>query len=103
MSLVERSIGIISDGNGGKIEVRPGNLVNLLPTHPDKPEGEDRRYLSHRHAEFLRTYLQEHQLGDGPYLVAWIGLWPCGRFNLYVGPTRNGPGIKARDFCPAAR
>src|SRR5688572_5656442 len=101
MSLEEKGVGIISDGNGGKVEVRSGDQVRLLPVHPDKPEGEDRRYLSHTHERFLRKYLREHQLGDGPFTVSWIGLWPCGRFNLYLGPNRNGPGVKARDFCPA--
>ena len=97
MTIDRRQVGIVSDGKANKIEVREGDRVELLPTHPEKPDGEDRRYLSHGQAEALRRFLEV----DGPYTISWIRLWTCGTFNLYFKIPGREPGALSRDFRPA--
>jgi len=89
----------ISDGEGGTVEVCAGEQVELLPTHPEKPCGEERKYLSHENARFMRRFLEV----DGPYTISWIGMWPCGGINLYLKIPGREPGTHARDFRPATQ
>jgi len=85
------------DGSGGTALVKVGELVELLPTSPDKPDGERGRYLSHRHAEFMLEFLE----APGPYAVTSIYRWPCGRVEIGLKIPGRGPSAKAHDFMPA--
>ena len=60
----------VSDGKGGWITVRKGDLVTLKD--PD-----DRM-------------MREFMGGDGPYAIRWIGQWRCGRHALYFEPRGQG-------------
>ena len=87
-------MGLVSDGEGGKTYVCVGDKVDLLPTHPEKPEGESRRFLAHGENKSLRRFLEV----PGPYEVTYIILWPFGRFEICLKVEGRGPGVMARDF-----
>lgn len=87
-------VGLVSDGEGGKTYVCVGDKVDLLPIHPEKPEGENRRFLSHREHESLRNFLEV----AGPYEVTYIIFWPCGRFEICLKVEGRGPGARASNF-----
>ncbi len=36
--------------------------------------------------------------GSGPFIISWIGLWPCGRVMLYLKIPGREPGAYADDF-----
>ncbi|MDP2934657.1 MAG: hypothetical protein Q8N59_02760 [bacterium] len=75
----------IQDGKGGKRLVRSGDKVELKLISPTKRDRE--------HFEFLEKWL-----GRGPFIISWIGIWPCGRVMLYLKTTGGEPGAYASDF-----
>lgn len=82
------------DGRGGKKLVRPGDAVEMLPINPVENKNRNGLYLSRSSAEFMLRWL-----GNGPYIISWIGLYPCGRTMLYVKTaTSSGSGVYAYDF-----
>lgn len=85
----------ISDGRGGTRLVRPGDSVELLPANPDDEYQEVKGiYLTEANHRFLQNWL-----GEGAYIIASIGKWPCGRVMLYVKTsTSSGAGAYATDF-----
>ena len=87
------------DGAGGTATIKAGDLVDLLPTHPDKPEGEKGRFLSHRRAKEMREFLGI----VGPYPVTHIWRWPCGRVDIALKIPGRGPSAKAHNFMPAKK
>ena len=64
--------------------VNPGDTVELVP-NPSAG------------ITFMKKWL-----GEGPYTIAWIGQWPCGRCMLYLkttsGDNSGEPGAHADDF-----
>ena len=96
MSIEKQNEVYVSDGKGGKIVVRPGDKVTLLPP---KEGDEEEGYLSKKHHDFLQRFLD----GPGHYEISWIGLWPCGRAMLYLKLTHGRePGAHASEFQWAA-
>ncbi len=78
---------------GGRI-VRPGDQVKLLPARLKKQDEELGDYFIKKNFDFLKNWL-----GDGPFTISWIGIWPCGRTMLYLKGTKSGePGACASDF-----
>jgi len=92
--LKEISETCINDGRGGKRLVKPGDKVNFLPANLYDWKMEDAEYFAKEHIEFLREWL-----GEGPFTIKWIGLWPCGRVMLYFkGGKSDGAGAYASEF-----
>lgn len=83
----------IWDGKGGIKQVKPGSKVDLLPYNPENPKGEKGKYSSESNMQM------KGWLGEGPWVISWIGIWPCGRVMLYVKTaTSPGSGAYASDF-----
>jgi hypothetical protein len=85
--------------HGGK-KIHVGDMVDLVPPdemykHPDKNPDEELHFNR-------RSFANERRwLGEGPYTVAHIGRWPCGRLMVYVKTkTSSGAGVYARDLMP---
>ena len=90
---------LVQDVNDGKRLIKQGDTVDLLlPSQrlelltPEEKEN-DEDYFVQRHYEFLRNWL-----GEGPFEISWIGLWPCGRAMLYLKNPNGEPGCHASDF-----
>jgi len=62
-----------------------------------KEQGEDEEeklYFAKRNFEELQRWL-----GEGPFIISWIGEWPCGRVMLYLKDTKGAEsGAYATDF-----
>lgn len=72
----------IYNSRGEPQYVGVGDKVELLPEQLPG-QGEDRLHLSAKEREFMVRFLD----GEGPYEVAWIGQWPCGRISIYVNTS----------------
>ncbi|MBN2368093.1 hypothetical protein JXC34_03665 [Candidatus Woesearchaeota archaeon] len=85
----------LPDMEGNQTEVHKGDLVKLIDNgsivdHVDQ----DEKYF----AEKNRAY-QLKQLGEGPYKISDMGVWPCGNVMIYVETeTSPGSGVYASDL-----
>ena len=61
--------------------VKPGDTVSLV-AKPDSGR------------EFMERFLD----GQGPFVIFWIGRWPCGRHSLYFKTRTGEPGARADNF-----
>ncbi len=85
----------IYDDVCGHREIRAGDKVIILPIEHRVQFGIDEDdYWAEKRVESLNEFLEV----EGPYLVAWIGLWPCGRHMLYFTIGDREPGAHAKDF-----
>ncbi len=74
---------------GGRV-VRAGDEVRLLP--PSLKGGIPS--ISLQDFNFLVRWL-----GKGPFIISWIGRWPCGKVMFYLkGAKSDEPGCYASDF-----
>lgn len=84
----------INDGRGGKKIVRKGDVVELLPVHLRKQEGEDGEYFAQQHVRELLS-----MLGPGTYIIQAFSEWPCGKVILKLQTSHHAAiGMDANDF-----
>jgi hypothetical protein len=59
-----------------------------------REDEEEKKYFARQHFASLQK-----RLGEGPFIISWIGEWPCGRVMLYLkGTNGSEPGAYAIDF-----
>jgi len=79
--------------------VRPGDTVNLL-TLEAKKEVDGDRYDEYSAMNWLAD--TQRWLGPEPFVISWIGQWPCGHVMLYLrtagGENSGEPGCSAYNF-----
>ncbi|MEA2112651.1 MAG: hypothetical protein U9P50_01600 [Patescibacteria group bacterium] len=83
----------IYDRENGLTTIRPGSSVNLLPVSLRVDTIMNKEFPPGKVFNFL-----EGILGIGPYLVSWIGQWPCGRILLYFKEGDLTSGCCASHF-----
>jgi len=89
----------IPDGAGDYVMVGPGRQVELLPPSKSDEMHEDGINLPPKLHENTLLQLQN----NGPYTIAWIGRWPCGRIMLFFKMQQGRePGAFASQFKPVS-
>jgi len=68
--------------HGGRL-VKPGDTVSIVPITLSKREDEADDSAARRQFNFLQEWL-----GDGPFTILWIGLWPCGKRMLFLSGAK---------------
>ena len=85
----------IFDGDVGKKEIRAGDKVSILPAERRVQLGLDENdYWAKESVEDMKQFLGV----EGPFEIAWIGRWPCGRCMLYFKTDDGEPGALASNF-----
>ena len=94
MSIVQIAETTVQDGQGGTKVVRSGDSVKRLS--PELyPHSEDDDSWEHFAREEFKS-LGELLDVEEPYVIRWIGRWPCGEDMLYFEP--RGAGSQAKKF-----
>ena len=83
----------IYDRENGLTAIKPGSFVKLLPASLRVDSVINREFPPGKVFDFI-----EGILGIGPYMVSWIGQWPCGRVLLYFREGDLSSGCCASHF-----